>query len=238
MNKAFAEAYFSDGNAVGHTVVMGDSIRIVGQVGDVPIGNVDEHIPPTMYVPFSQDPETYMNMAIRSRRDVGDLSRELNRVVEQMAPGAGVIHPVAMDQLITESASVFMRRFPLLLIGAFAAATLVLALVGVYGVVSYSVTQRTRELGIRVALGAQTRSLVLLVVRHGAWMALAGVTIGIAAALVLGRFVAGMLYGVGARDPATLAFVGLILGAAAVAATIVPARRATKVDPAVALQSE
>ncbi len=238
VNKAFAEAYFTDGNAVGHTVVMGDSIRIVGQVGDVPIGNVDEHIPPTIYLPFSQDPETYMSMAIRSRRDVGDLSRELNRVVEQMAPGAGVIHPVAMDQLITESASVFMRRFPLLLIGAFAAATLVLALVGVYGVVSYSVTQRTRELGIRVALGAQTRSLVLLVVRHGAWMAFAGVTIGIAAALVLGRFVAGMLYGIGARDPATLAFVGLVLGAAAVAATIVPARRATKVDPAVALQSE
>jgi putative ABC transport system permease protein len=126
----------------------------------------------------------------------------------------------------------------LLLIGAFAAATLVLALVGVYGVVSYSVAQRTRELGIRVALGAQTRSLVLLVVRHGAWMATAGVGIGVVAALALGRFVAGMLYGVGARDPATLAFVSVVLGAAAVAATIVPARRATKVDPAVALQSE
>jgi len=240
VNNAFGRAYFPDGNAVGQAFVYGqhDTVRIVGQVGDVPIGNIDEHIPPTLYIPFAQDPETYMSVAIRSRRDVGELSRELNRIVEQTAPGAAVIHPVAMDQLITDSASVFMRRFPLLLIGAFAAATLILALVGVYGVVSYSVAQRTRELGIRVALGAQTRSLVLLVVRHGAWMALAGVTAGIAAALVLGRFVAGMLYGVGARDPATLVFVSVVLGAAAVAATIVPARRATRVDPAVALQAE
>ncbi len=239
VNRAFAEAYFPDGNAIGHSLVMGsDSIRVVGQVGDVPIGNVDEHIPPTMYIPFSQDPETFMSIAIRSRRDAGELSRDLNRVVEQMAPGAGVIHPVAMDQLITESASVFMRRFPLLLIGAFAAATLVLALVGVYGVVSYSVAQRTRELGIRVALGAQSSNLVMLVVRHGAWMAGAGVAIGVVAALLLGRFVAGMLYGVGARDPATLTLVALTLGSAAVAATIIPARRATRVDPAIALQEE
>ena len=149
-----------------------------------------------------------------------------------------MVNAAAMDQLITNSASVFMRRFPLLLIGAFAAATLVLALIGVYGVVSYSVAQRTRELGIRVALGARTNNLMLLVVRHGAGMAMAGVTTGILASLLLGRFVAGMLYGVGARDPATLALVSVVLGTAAVAATIVPARRATKIDPAVALQAE
>ncbi len=242
VNRAFAEAYFKGGNAVGQSIIMGiggrDTIRIVGQVGDVPIGNIDEHIPPTLYIPFAQDPETYMSIAIRSQRDAGELSRELNRIVDETAPGAAVVNPVAMDRLITNSASVFMRRFPLLLIGAFAAATLVLALIGVYGVVSYSVAQRTRELGIRVALGAQTNSLVLLVVRHGAGMAIAGVTTGILASLLLGRFVAGMLYGVGARDPATLALVSVVLGAAAVAATIVPARRATKVDPAVALQAE
>jgi predicted permease len=242
VNRAFAEAYFRDGNAVGQSIIMGiggrDTIRIVGQVGDVPIGNIDERIPPTLYIPFAQDPETYMSIAIRSQRDVGELSRELNRIIDETAPGAAVVNPLAMDQLITNSASVFMRRFPLLLIGAFAAATLVLALIGVYGVVSYSVAQRTREIGIRVALGAQTNSLVLLVVRHGAGMAIAGVTIGILASLLLGRFVAGMLYGVGARDPATLALVSLVLGVAAVAATIVPARRATRVDPAVALQAE
>jgi putative ABC transport system permease protein len=242
VNRAFAEAYFKDGNAVGQSIVMGaggrDTIHIVGQVGDVPIGNIDEHIPPTLYVPFAQDPETYMSIAIRSQRDAGELSRELTRIVEETAPGAGVVNPTAMDQLITNSSSVFMRRFPLLLIGAFAAATLVLALIGVYGVVSYSVAQRTRELGIRVALGAQTKSLVFLVVRHGAWMAAAGVTAGIVASLLLGRFVAGMLYGIGARDPATLAFVSIVLGAAAVGATIVPAKRATKVDPSVALQAE
>ena len=240
VNRAFAEAYVKDGNAIGQTIVMGahDSIRIVGQVGDVPIGNVDERIPPTLYIPFAQDPETYMSMAIRSRRDAGELSRELTSAVEQTVPGAGVINPVAMDQLIQQSASVFMRRFPLLLIGAFAAATLVLALIGVYGVVSYSVAQRTREMGIRVALGAQARSLVLLVVRHGAWVATAGVVIGVGAALLLARFVAGMLYGVGARDPLTLTLVAVVLGSAAVGAAIVPARRATKVDPAVALQAE
>ncbi|HEV8445968.1 MAG TPA: ABC transporter permease [Gemmatimonadaceae bacterium] len=241
VNRAFAEAYFKNGNAIGQSVVMGggrDTIHIVGQVGDVPIGNIDEHIPPTLYVPFAQDPETYMSIAIRSQRDVGELARELTRIVEETAPGAGVVNPMAMDQLITNSSSVFMRRFPLLLIGAFAAATLVLALIGVYGVVSYSVAQRTRELGIRVALGAQTRSLVMLVVRHGAWMAAAGVTIGIASSLLLGRFVAGMLYGIGARDPVTLALVSIVLGVAAVSATIVPAKRATKVDPAVALQAE
>ena len=239
VNRAFGEAYFKDGNAIGQTIVMGnDSIRIVGQVGDVPIGNVDERIPPTLYLPFAQDPETFMNVAIRSRRDAGELSRELTPAVEQTVPGAGVINPVAMDQLVQQSASVFMRRFPLLLIGAFAAATLVLALVGVYGVVSYSVAQRTREMGIRVALGAQSRSLVLLVVRHGAWVATAGIVIGVGASLLLARFVAGMLYGVGARDPMTLALVAVALGAASVSATIVPARRATRVAPAVALQAE
>jgi len=242
VNRAFAEAYFKDGNAVGQSIIMGvggrDTIHIVGQVGDVPIGNIDEHIPPTLYVPSAQDPETYMSIAIRSQRDVGELSRELSRIVDEAAPGAAVVNPVAMDQLIANSASVFMRRFPLLLIGAFAGATLVLALIGVYGVVSYSVAQRTRELGIRVALGAQKNSLVLLVVRHGAWLAIAGVTTGVLASLLLARFVAGMLYGVGARDPATLVLVSIVLGAAAVAATIVPATRATKVDPAVALQSE
>lgn len=240
VNRSFAAAYFPDGNAVGHSIVMSphDSIRIVGQVGDVPIGNIDEHVPPTLYIAFSQDPETYMSVAIRSRRDVGDLSRELDRIVGKAAPGAGVVRPIAMDDLITQSASVFMRRFPLLLIGAFAGVTLLLALIGVYGVVSYSVAQRTREMGIRVALGAQSRTLVLLVLRHGAGMAAAGVAIGIVAALLLGRFVSGMLYGVGARDPATLSIVAIVLGAAAIAATIVPARRATKVDPAVALQAE
>src|SRR6185437_11856829 len=129
-------------------------------------------------------------------------------------------------------------RFPLMLVGVFAAATLLLALVGVYGVIDYSVAQRTREMGIRMALGAPASSLVSLVVRHGLRIAIAGVAAGLAAALLLGRFVSGLLYGIGAADPPTLGVSAIVIGVVAIAATMLPALRATRVDPAVTLRAE
>ena len=131
-----------------------------------------------------------------------------------------------------------MRRFPLYLISAFAITALVLAVVGIYGVVSYSVAQRTREMGIRMALGAPPSSLVSLVMRHGGRMGVAGIVVGIGTALFAGRFAGKLLYGVRPGDPMTYVLVALLLGAVAVVATILPARRATRVDPASALRAE
>jgi predicted lysophospholipase L1 biosynthesis ABC-type transport system permease subunit len=145
---------------------------------------------------------------------------------------------VSMPDLIAESPSVFMRRFPLYLLGAFALTALVLAVVGIYGVVSYSVAQRTREMGIRMALGAQASSLIGLVVRQGTLIVAAGIVIGVVAALLLGRFAETLLYGVRSSDPITYASVSAVLAAVAIGATLVPARRATRVDPALALRSE
>jgi putative ABC transport system permease protein len=240
VNHAFAAAYFSASDPVGQSIVLGGptNIRIVGVVGDVPIGRLEDKIPPTLYLSFMQDGATFMQLTARTTGDPAAIGGALARVVGSIDSRAAVVNTVTMDRLLTQSTSIFMRRFPLLLIGVFAVATLLLALVGIYGVVSYAVANRTRELGIRLALGAPPRSVGGLIVRHGVRMAVTGVVIGVVAALLLGRFVAGMLYGVSAHDPISLEAVALLLGGAAVAATLLPARRASRVDPATALRAE
>ena len=141
-----------------------------------------------------------------------------------------------MDHVVAEATG--QSRFYLILLGAFATVALVLAGVGIYGVMSYSVSRRTHEIGIRMALGAQGRDVLRLVVFQGIIQALAGVAVGLAGALALSRLMAGLLYGTRPNDPATFAAVVLVLSAVAVAASYIPARRATKVDPMVALRYE
>ncbi|HEY7896358.1 MAG TPA: ABC transporter permease [Gemmatimonadaceae bacterium] len=240
VNRAFGRAYFDGATAVGQRIVLHgtDSVRIVGEVGDVPIGNIDDRVPPTLYMAFAQDADNAMHIAIRSRGDAGDLPRDIARIVDQQAPGGAVVQAMPMDELLAQSSSVFMRRFPLLLVGAFALVTMVLAMVGIYGMVSYSVSQRRRELGIRLALGAQPRSLVSLVVRHGGTLAGAGILIGLTVAIVLARFIASMLYGVSPNDPAAYAAAAIVLAVVAIAAGVLPARRATRVNPATVLRSD
>ena len=240
VNRAFAEAYLRNTPTVGQRIVLNDadSVRIVGEVGDVPIGNIDAPIPPTLYLPFAQDPDNIMHIAIRSQRDARDIPRELTQIVGHLAPGGAVVRPMPMDELLAHSSSLFMRRFPLMLVGAFALATMVLAMVGIYGVVSYSVAQRSREMGIRMALGAQPRSLVALVVRHGGTLGLAGILVGLTLAILLARLIATMLYGIGPSDPAAYGFVAIVLALVAVASTVLPARRAARVDPATVLRSD
>jgi putative ABC transport system permease protein len=136
------------------------------------------------------------------------------------------------------SRSVAQPRFVLLLLGIFATLALVLASVGIYGVMSYSVTQRTHEIGIRVALGASSRDVVSLVVRQGLVLAVAGVGIGIGAAVGLTRVMEGLLFGVSATDPMTYIVISAVLGMVAVMASLIPARRASKVDPMIALRYE
>jgi predicted permease len=239
INRALARAYFVNQNPVGHTLELGKtSLQIIGVVGDVPIGKIEDKIPPTLYLSFDQNPQQVMFLAMRTSLDDASITAELRRVLQTLAPDAGMNNVRTMEELLRESQSVFMRRFPLLLVGTFAATALVLAIVGIYGVVSYSVAQRSREMGIRLALGAQPRTLVALVVRHAIWMAAIGVTVGIVATIMLGAFADKLLYGVRSSDPVTYVSVAIVLAIVAVCATISPARRATRVDPALALRSD
>ena len=143
-----------------------------------------------------------------------------------------------MDEIIDQSPSVFLRRYPSYLIGSFAGLALALAMVGLYGLISYSVSQRARELGIRIALGAQRRDVMRLVLGEGARLALIGIALGVAGALALTQLMRSLLFGVSAVDPITFAAVAVILALAAAAACYVPARRAVRADPMVSLRYE
>jgi putative ABC transport system permease protein len=239
INREFAAEYFKDQEPIGQMLTTGpDSLHIVGVVGDVTIGNLEDKIPPTLYLAFAQNSEPVMAVVVRTTAPVDVASRSIRETLTSLDPTAAMSQVMPMDDLITASASVFMRRFPLFLVGAFALTALLLAIVGIYGVVSYSVAQRTREMGIRMALGAEPKTLVTLVMRHGGAMAAAGIVVGVLGALALGRFAERMLYGVRSSDPLTYVSVAVVLAAVAVGATIIPARRATRVDPALALRSD
>lgn len=239
VNRALADAYFPKDAAVGQSLVfVSDTFRIIGVVGNVPVGRVEEKSIPTFWAPFARFPQAAMAVVIRSTRDVSQMAPAIRRAVASIDANAAMTAVKPVSDLIIESPSVFLRRFPLFLIGAFAVTALLLAAVGIYGVVSYSVAQRTREMGIRMALGAQSSSLMGLVMSHGARMALVGIVVGLVLARFAGRFADSLLYDVRPGDPITYAVVALVLASVAIIATVLPARRATRVDPALALRSE
>ena len=239
INRVFAAIYFRGEDPIGRRLYLArDTVRIVGIVGDVPIGSIGDRIPPTIYLGLERFSQSAMAVAIRTTASAPDVGRMLRGVLSTIDPAVALTPVVSMEDLIVQSPSVFQRRFPMYVVGAFALTALVLAVVGIYGVVSYSVTRRTRELGIRVALGAQRTSVVWLVMRHGAAMAAVGILIGLAGTRLVGGLAASLLFGVEPGDPLIYASVAGLLAAAAVVATILPARRAIQVDPALALRTD
>jgi putative ABC transport system permease protein len=217
---------------------------IVGVVGDVKTGRLDADAPPTIYYTHLQGAENRMSIVGRTRdtRDGGSvdpvaLAGAVRREVHALDPTVPVYQVRTMAQQIARSPAVLARWLPMRLVGAFAAAALALAVVGIYGLVAYTVAQRTQELGIRIALGAQRRNILSLVVREAALLAVAGVGVGLVAALWATRMLGSLLYGVGPTDPLTYVAVAALLGGIALAASYVPARRAARVDPMVALRA-
>lgn len=196
------------------------------------------------YLPFRQIPDQYMTRTIRNTtvvlRTTGDplaLTDTIRREIQQMNSEQVMFSPRSMDDIVYNQ-SVMAQRFSMILLAVFAAVALLLASVGIYGVVSYIVGQRTQEIGIRIALGAQQIQVMRWVMNAGARMALLGVACGLAAALALTRLMATLLYGVSAVDPLTFATVAVLLMAVALAACYIPAWRAMRVDPIVALRHD
>jgi putative ABC transport system permease protein len=212
--------------------------EIVGVVGDEKVTSLDARTTPVIYFPVSQGPDGRMSIVARTTAEPAAVAGGVRGVVRELDPEVPVFGVRTMGQLISDSRATFMRRYPAYLIGVFACVALLLAVVGIYGVISYAVTQRTRELAIRVALGARGRDVLRLVLRDGLLLALAGVGLGVCGALALTRLMSGLLYGVSATDPLTFVAVSLLLALVALAACLAPARRAAKVDPMAALRYE
>jgi putative ABC transport system permease protein len=196
--------------------------------------------PPVVYSLNDQEFSalSFLNYVVRTSGDPAAAIGQVRRALHEADPQLALIDPQSMEQLASETPAVFLRRYPSYLIGSFATLALLLAMVGLYGMISYTVMQRTREIGIRMALGAQRNDILQMVLRQGFIATLAGVIVGIAASLTLTRVMASLLYGVNPRDGLTFAGVAILLMLVATIASSVPARRATKIDPLIALRYE
>jgi putative ABC transport system permease protein len=242
VSESFARQYFPGEDPIDkHLLTMGHRpFTIVGVVGDTRF-DVASPAQPIMYFPiyavlYGSNVPDYATLAVRSSHDVTSLALPIQRVFQQLDPDLAVSHILTMDQLIGKST--LDASFDTALLLAFAGLSLALAAVGLFGVLSYIVVQRTHEIAIRMALGAQKSDVLRMVVRQGMIPALIGMGMGIVGALGVTRLLASLLYGVAPKDPLTFVSVLLLLAAVALAATYIPARRATKVDPMVALRYE
>jgi putative ABC transport system permease protein len=211
-------------------------LTIVGVVRDVKDFGPIEETPPEFYLPCLQNPSALMRLVVRTEGQPLNLASAIRDEVLAVDADQPVTETKSMQEFISES--VFRRRFNTVWLGVFAAVALTLAIVGVYGVMSYTVTQRKREVGIRMALGASTRDVLSMIVGDGMKLCLAGVAIGLACAIALTRVLRTLLFGVSTTDTFTFVIVAFLLGAMSLAACYVPARRATKVDPMDALRCE
>jgi putative ABC transport system permease protein len=241
INETLAQKHFAGVDPVGKRLnldVNGINGEIVGVVGDVRSANLSKEAGPEVYVPYAQVPIGDVSLVVRSSSaaDPTLLTPALRSAVQEIDRDQPLYEVHTMNALVAESVS--RQRFGMTLLALFAGLALALASVGIFGVMSFLVTQRTHEIGIRMALGAQRRDVLKMIVGQGMKLTLVGVALGLAAAFALTRLMASLLYGVSATDPATFVGVALLLTAVALLACYVPARRAMRVDPMVALRYE
>jgi putative ABC transport system permease protein len=243
VNRALADAVFPQGGAVGERIeftafLPGVLFEIVGVVGNEQFDAIDSAMAPVVYFPYSQSPERSLSVIARTSLPPATVLESIRGEVQSFDAGLPIFAERTMASILSESRPVFLRRYLAFVISVFAATTVLLAAVGLYGLLAGSVAARAREIGIRQALGATRGDVLRMVIGQGFRLALAGAALGIALALALSRFLESLLFGVTAADPLTFVSVPLLLLSVALAACWVPARRALDVEPATALRME
>jgi predicted permease len=243
INQTLARKYFPGQDPIGQSIANDEGGRpstweIVGIAGDVREGPLDADIAPTEYFPLNQIGEHSFTMVVRTAQGGSALLPELVSTLHQINSNLGVSDESTVIEKIDTTQTALLHRFSAWLVGGFAAIALILGVVGLYGVISYSVSQRTREIGVRMALGAQRGSVYSLITRQAAWLTFAGLSIGLLCSLGTSMLMRNLLFGVQAWDAVTLVLVSFLLGLASLAASFLPARRAASVNPVEALRAE
>jgi putative ABC transport system permease protein len=239
INETMARRHWPNEDPIGRRVrIAWDDLEdeVIGVVGDVKHSGLDAEPRAMTYWPYARNAYGTMTVTVRTAGDTGRVVNSIVGLVRQLDPELVVANVKTMDEVVSNS--VAQRRLTMLLLTVFAATALLLAAVGIYGVIAYSVTQRTQEIGIRMALGAQRTDVLRMVVRQALLLAVAGIVIGGAGALLLTRLMEGLLFQVKPGDPVTFAVVSGVLAAVALLASYIPGRRATRVDPVIALRAE
>ena len=246
INQSFVKRFMADQDPIGQRLLIQDIIpgqpqlgpeipwEIVGVIADERTSTLEGTVRPGVYVPIEQSPSTSVNVVVRSAIEPASLSRAITEAVHEVNRNQVVSDIRTLEEM--KSTSVASTRLRTTLLAVFAALALLLSAIGIYGVISYTVAQRTHELGVRAALGASAKALIGMVVRNGMTLTLVGLALGIAGALGLTQLLGTLLFGVSPRDPVTLAGSAAILAAVALLACYVPARRAARMDPLVALR--
>ncbi len=243
INQALAKKYFPSedpiGKKIGDTSLSPDSMReVIGIVDDIREGGLDEETWPAAYHPYNQDSDSYFYLVVRTSQAEQSVLPGMVAAVRKIDPNIGVRDPLTMVQIINNSPTAYIHRSAAWLVGGFAVLALILGVVGLYGVIAYSVSQRTREIGVRMALGAQRSSVYQLILKEAGLLTVIGIVAGLVCAVGAAAFMGKLLFGVRSWDIPTLVSVAMLLGLSALLASFIPARRAASVNPVEALRAE
>jgi predicted permease len=241
INSTMADRYFHGEDPIGKRIRYDASeppIEIVGIVDDIKEGPLDQPMRPAMYTPFAQDPDTSFFLLVRGSQPEDSMLSAMAASIHRIDPRIAISEEESMTERVNESPAMYLHRSSAWLVGGFAALALLLGSVGLYGVLAYSVSQRTREIGVRVALGAQRSSIYQLVLKEAGWLTAAGILVGLACSVPAAMLMRSLLFGVQSWDVQILVLVAAVLGAAAMLASYLPARWAASVNPVEALRAE
>jgi macrolide transport system ATP-binding/permease protein len=241
LNQAMVKRYFPTEDPLGRRIAWDASspqMEVVGVVEDIKEGPLDKETRPSIYLPFAQNPNHSFHILVRTTGDERSLLPEMTAAIHEIDPGLITLGGDTMADRINSSPAAYLHRCSALLVGAFAGLALVLAVVGLYGVIAYSVSRRTREIGVRMALGAHRGAVYAMVLKEAGWLVTVGLAVGLVSSVAAATLMRSLLFGTQAWDAVTLIAVAVLLGLAALLASYIPARRAASVNPVEALRAE